>query len=127
MRQVTRRFAVALGLAVVALLALGAVPSALGSGPTHHLVVTETDDPGPAVDATNVSERRYPYLTEALVAPDGRSSGYRRGRFGLKEAFAHSPFDERDALVARNRSARAGNGAVRVVAGDRRYRVVVRR
>jgi hypothetical protein len=126
-RQVTRRVAVALGLVVVALLALGAVPSALGSGPTYHLVVTETDDPGPAVNATALSERRYPYLTAALDASDGRSPGYRRGRFGLKEAFAHSPFDERDALVARNRAAATDDGAVRVVVDGRRYRAEVRR
>lgn len=131
MRQITRRFAVALGLLVVALLALGAVPSALGTGEPYHLVVTETDASGPTVNVSDLSERRYPYLTGALAAPDGRSSGYRSGRFGLKESFAHSPFDEVSALVAQNPDARVetadGDRAVRVSADGERYRVEVRR
>jgi hypothetical protein len=130
-RQITRRVAVAIGLVVVALLALGAVPSALGTGATYHLVVTETDASGPAANVSDLSERRYPYLTEALAAPDGRSSGYRRGRFGLKEAFDHSPFDEVSALAAQNRDAQVetadGDRAVRVVTDGERYRVEVRR
>jgi hypothetical protein len=130
-RQITRRLAVALGLVVVALLALGAVPSALGSGPTYHLVVTETDDPAPAANVSDLSERRYPYLAEALAASDGRSSGYRRGRFGLKESFAHSPFDEVSALAAQNRDARVetadGTVVVRIRVDGERYRVEVRR
>jgi hypothetical protein len=130
-RQITRRLAVALGVVVVALLALGAVPSTLGSGEPYHLVVTETDASGPAANVSDLSERRYPYLTEALAAPDGRSSGYRRGRFGLKESFAHSPFDEVSALAAQNRDARvetaAGGRAVRVRVDGERYRVEVRR
>jgi hypothetical protein len=130
-RQITRRLAVALGLLVVALLALGAVPSALGTGEPYHLVVTETDASGPAVNVSDRSERRYPYLTGALAAPDGRSSGYRSGRFGLKESFDHSPFDEVSALVAQNPDARVetadGDRAVRVSADGERYRVEVRR
>ena len=131
MRQITRRVAAALGLLVVALLALGAVPSALGAGESYHLVVTETDASGPAANATDLSERRYPYLTEALASPDGRSSGYQRGRFGLKESFDHSPFDEVSALAAQNRDAVVettdGDRAVRVSVDDRHYRVAVRR
>jgi hypothetical protein len=130
-RQITRRVAAALGLLVVALLALGAVPSTLGAGESYHLVVTETDASGPAANATDLSERRYPYLTEALAAPDGRSSGYQRGRFGLKESFDHSPFDEVSALAAQNRDAvvetAAGDRAVRVSVDGRHYRVEVRR
>lgn len=131
MRQITRRVAVAIGLVVVALLALGAVPSALGTGPSYHLAVTETNASGPAANVSDLSERRYPYLTEALAAPDGRSSGYRRGRLGLKESFDHSPFDEVSALVAQNRDAVVetadGDRAVRVSVDGRRYRVEVRR
>jgi hypothetical protein len=130
-RQITRRVAAALGLLVVALLALGAVPSTLGAGESYHLVVTETDASGPAANATDLSERRYPYLTEALAAPDGRSSGYQRGRFGLKESFDHSPFDEVSALAAQNRDAvvetAAGDRAVRVSVDGRHYHVEVRR
>ncbi|MFB6168210.1 MAG: hypothetical protein ABEJ43_05115 [Haloferacaceae archaeon] len=131
MRRIIRRFAVALGLLVAGLLALGAAPAALGSGEPYHLVVSETDASGPAANVSGLSERRYPYLTEALAAPDGRSSGYRRGRFGLKESFTHSPFDEVAALAAQNRDAvvetTAGDRAVRVRVDGERYRVEVRR
>jgi len=128
-RRITRRFAVGLGLLVVALLALGAAPSALGSGEPYHLVVTEAESEGPAANASDRSERRYPYLTEALRAPDGRSSGYRTGRFGLKESFAHSPFDEVAALVARAPGAAVEERehAVRITVDGRRYRAEVRR
>jgi hypothetical protein len=97
-RQVTRRALAGLALVLVALLALGAVPSALGSGEPYYLVVEPTDASGDPVNASLLPERRYPYLFGALAASDGRSEPYRRGRFGLKESFAHSPFDEVDAL-----------------------------
>jgi len=90
---------------LVALLALGAVPSALGSGDPYYLVVEPTDGSDEAVNASLLSERRYPYLFGALAASDGRSEAYRRGRFGLKESFAHSPFDEVDALATQNPNA----------------------
>jgi hypothetical protein len=113
-RPVTRRALAGLALVVVALLALGAVPSALGSGDPYYLVVEPTDgsgEAGEAVNASLLSERRYPYLFDALVASDGRSEAYRRGRFGLKESFAHSPFDEVDALATQNPNAtRRGAG-----------------
>ena len=92
------------------------------------MTTTRPDDDVPAdapvVNMTDYSDRRYPYLTEALAADDGRSSGYQRGAFGLKESFAHSPFDEFDALVARNPDARSGDSVLVVVDGDY-YRVQV--
>jgi hypothetical protein len=123
-RTITRRFLLVVLAAGLALLALGALPSFLGSGDPYYLVATPTDDAGPAVNATLLPERRYPYLTTAL--DDGRSEPYRTGPFGLKEAFTHSPFDERDALVARNPDARS-DGTVLIEYEGRRYRVRVTR
>ena len=113
------------GLVVVAaaLLALGALPQFLASGDAYHLTATATESAGPAVNVTDLSDRRYPYLTAALDS--GRSPGYRRGPVGFKEAFTHSPFDEVDALAARDPTARVGDGAVLVVDDGERYRVEV--
>nr|WP_264475069.1 hypothetical protein [Salinirubrum litoreum] len=122
-----------LGLIVVLLLALGAVPSYLGSGDPYYLTVqpvatADTSDASPnetqAVNMTGYSERRYPYLTSALASDDGRSEGYQEGALGLKEAFSHSPFDEFDALVAQNPDARSDGSILVVVDGDY-YRVQV--
>ncbi|WP_435067435.1 hypothetical protein [Haloplanus sp. C73] len=124
MRPITRRALAGFAVVCLGLLALGALPSFLGAGEPYHLTATPTDADGPAVDATNLSERRYPYLTTAVET--GRSEPYRRGPVGLKEAFTHSPFDERDGLLARNPDARhAGGVLVRV--GDERYLVEVTR
>jgi hypothetical protein len=125
-RPITRRFLAGLVLVAVALLALGALPSYLGSGEAYHLTATPTDAEGPAVDATNLSERRYPYLTAALSSPANRSGPYRRGPVGLKESFTHSPFDEVSALAARNPAARLADGEVLVAHEGQRYRVAVR-
>jgi hypothetical protein len=123
-RRITR-LAVGGFLAVcLGLLALGALPSMLGSGDPYYLTATPTDAEGPAVNVTGLSERRYPYLAGALES--GRSEPYRTGPVGLKESFAHSPFDEREGLVARNPEARR-DGAVLVSRGGERYLVEVRR
>ncbi|GAB3325511.1 hypothetical protein EI982_10930 [Haloplanus rallus] len=124
MRPITRRAVVGFVFVVLALLALGALPSLLASGEPYYLTATPTDADGPAVDATNLSDRRYPYLTEAIDT--GRSAPYRRGPIGLKEAFSHSPFDERQGLIARNPDARR-DGGVLVVDGEDRYLVEVTR
>ena len=124
MRPITRRAVVGFVFVVLALLALGALPSLLASGEPYYLTATPTDADGPAVDATNLSDRRYPYLTEAIDT--GRSAPYRRGPIGLKEAFSHSPFDERQGLSARNPDARR-DGGVLVVDGEDRYLVEVTR
>ncbi len=98
MRPLMRNALLAVGLAVVLLLALGALPGYLGSGEYYYLEATETDDDGTAVDVEELSEQRYPYLTAALTADDGRSDGYQRAFGEFKDAFTHSPFDEFDSF-----------------------------
>ena len=98
MRRIMRNALLLTGFVVVALLAVGAVPSYLGSGEAYYLEATPTDEGGAAVNATAISERRFPYLTTAVTADDGRSAGYQRALGGYKTWFAHSPFDEFDAL-----------------------------
>ena len=108
MRPVTRNFLLAMALIVVLLLALGAVPSYLKSGDPYYLTATPESgtydvENGTAVDAGALSEQRYPYTTAALdnatATGAGHSEPYWRGPLGLKGAFTHSPFDERDALT----------------------------
>jgi hypothetical protein len=127
MRRVTRNVVVAILVVVAGLLALGAVPSYLRSGAPYY-VVAEPVEPGPSVNATNLSERRYPYVTGAVAAAasggDGRSEPYWEGPFGLKESFAHSPFDEFSALGQRNPDATA-DGAVFVSRNGTRYRAEI--
>lgn len=122
MRPITRRAILGFAVVCVCLLALGALPSLLGSGDAYYLTATPTEREGPAVNVTDLSERRYPYLTAAIET--GRSEPYRQGPLGLKESFAHSPFDEEDALFTRNPDARRGGGIV-VVDGDDRYLIEV--
>ncbi|SDZ95434.1 hypothetical protein SAMN04488065_1406 [Haloplanus vescus] len=124
MRPITRRVLVGFALVCLGLLALGALPSFLGTGDPYYLTATPTEADGPAVNATNLTERRYPYLTTAVET--GRSEPYRRGPVGLKEAFTHSPFDEHEGLVARNPDARRDDGVL-VQVDDQRYLVTVTR
>ena len=126
MRPVTRNLLVAIAVVTIALLALGALPSYLGSGDPYHLTVEPAEPDGPAVNATGLSERRYPYLSEAFASEDGRSGPYQRGPFGLKESFTHSPFDEVDALAAREPNATVGDG-VRIERDDETYLVAIDR
>jgi hypothetical protein len=119
MRRITRNAVVLLAVVVLALLALGALPSLLQSGDPYYLTadpVNETLSAGQnatgestaatattnasVVNGTALSERRYPYTTEALH--NGSVGPYYEGPWGLKEAFTHSPFDELSALEARN-------------------------
>lgn len=126
MRGITRNAILLIGVILVALLALGAVPSYLGSGDPYYLVVTETTDNGTAVDVSTVSERRYPYLTSAMASGDGRSDPYQTGPYGIKEHFTHTPFDEISALITRVPAAESTDGRVRIdVDGDRYYAAVV--
>ena len=126
MRPVTRNLLVAIGVVTLALLALGALPSYLGSGEPYHLTVEPAERDGPAVNATGLSERRYPYLTGAFASDEGRSMSYQRGPFGLKESFTHSPFDEVDALAARGPNATVGDG-VRIERDGETYLVAIDR
>ncbi|WP_439028596.1 hypothetical protein [Haloarchaeobius sp. DT45] len=95
-----------LGL-VVLLLALGSLPSLLQSGDPYYVTATEVDTDHAAVDAANLSERRYEYVFGAL--DDGRSAAYYEGPFGVKEAFTHSPFDEFSSLRTWNAEAVSGD------------------
>jgi hypothetical protein len=130
MRPITRNVVIAIVVVVAGLLALGAVPSYLRSGAPYY-VVAEPTDPGPSVNATDLSERRYPYLTGAVAAAErnggageGRSEPYWEGPFGVKESFAHSPFDEFDAVGQRSPEATA-DGAVFVSRNGTRYRAEI--
>jgi len=153
MRRVTRNFLLAMGLLFVLLLALGALPGYLRSGDPYSMTatpvgndtaanaaggagggtatpdgtVTAATDPS-AVDAANVSDRRYPYTTEALANATadsaGQSSRYYRGPVGFKGAFTHSPFDEYDSLVQQYPAAVDGD-AVRVSHDGTVYRLAV--
>jgi hypothetical protein len=102
MRPVARNLVVGLLVVVGLLLALGAVPSLLGSGDPYYVTATVADAPDGVtpVNASALSERRFPYTFAAVAAADGgtgRSDAYYRGPFGLKGSFTHSPFDERGA------------------------------
>ncbi|ELZ41595.1 hypothetical protein C463_12977 [Halorubrum californiense DSM 19288] len=99
MRRVTRNVVIAIALVVVALLALGALPSYLGSGDPYYLTVEPIETNDTAADVNNVSDRRYPYLIGAIASEDGRSDPYQTGPYGMKEWFTHTPFDEVDALT----------------------------
>lgn len=125
MRRNTRLLVVLLALIVLGLLALGALPSYLGTGDPYYLTATQTGETGPAVNATDLPEHRYPYLTEALAT--GRSEGYQTGRWGFKETFTHTPFDEINALATREPDARLGEQAVLVEYEGERYRIEVER
>jgi hypothetical protein len=96
MRQ---RYLLVLVGVVVVLLALGALPSLLQSGAPYTVTAEAVDDAPAAYDATNVSERRFPYVLEAIE--DGESAQYYEGPFGVKESFSHSPFDEFGAMETR--------------------------
>jgi len=122
MRRITRN-AVLLLLAVGALLlALGALPGLLRSGDPYYVTATPIEDaPDGTVNASTLSERRFPYATAAIA--NGESEAYYRGPTGFKEAFTHSPFDEFDALAVRGGAA---DGEVAYVTHDgQTYRLEV--
>lgn len=121
MRQ--RYLLLLLGL-VFALLALGALPSLLSSGEPYYVTATEVETDHAAVDVTNFSERRYPYLFAALE--DGRSGSYHEGPIGVKDAFTHSPFDEFGALETRSTEA-VDDGVAYVSRNGTVYRVELTR
>ena len=124
MRRVTRNLLIAIALIAVALLALGALPSYLGSGDPYYLTAEPIETNETAADVNNVSDRRYPYLTRAIASEDGRSEGYQTGPYGMKEWFTHTPFDEVDALTQQVPEAAIEDG-VRVRRDGRVYAVKV--
>ena len=125
MRRVTRGFLLLLVAVGALLLGLGALPSYLGSGDPYYVTATPVDGEGPAINVTDYSERRYPYLFGALESADGRSEPYRRGPYGLKEAVANSPFDEYGALREFAPANATTPDAVVVNYNGTRYRVSV--
>jgi hypothetical protein len=121
-RTITRNFLIGLGVVLVVLVALGALPSYLQSGDPYYVSATPVEERGPAVNGSALAEQRFPYTTAALES--GRSSPYWRGPIGLKESFTHTPFDEFAAF--RQREPRAVNGSVAYVAyNGSRYRVAI--
>ena len=122
MRTITRNFVLGLLAVVVVLLALGALPSLLRSGDPYYLTaaVVENGSAPATVNASALSERRFPYTTAALDS--GRSSAYYDGPLGIKGAFTHSPFDELSELEARNASA-VENRTAFVTRGNATYRL----
>ncbi|MCU4974432.1 hypothetical protein OB955_17045 [Halobacteria archaeon AArc-m2/3/4] len=98
-----RRYLLLLVVPVAVLLALGALPSLIGGGDVYYVTAAEIDleDGEPAhenvtetIPADNLSTNRFPYTMSALEADDGVSDSYEEGRFGFKESFTHTPFDE---------------------------------
>lgn len=124
MRRVTRNLLIAIALVIVALLALGALPSYLGSGDPYYMTAEPIETDEPAVDVNNASADRFPFLTSALASDEGRSDPYQTDTYGIKEAFTHTPFDEMEALARRLPEAATDEG-VRVRYEGSIYRVAV--
>jgi len=124
MRRITRNFVLALVAIVVLLLALGALPGLLATGDPYYIVAepvaNDSVDANATVNASGLSERRFPYTTAALDS--GRSDAYYDGPLGFKEAFTHSPFDEIDEFEARNPAA-VENRTAFVTSDNRTYRL----
>lgn len=125
MRALTRNVLLIIGLVIVVLLALGALPGYLGSGDPYHLTVEPVDTDQPAIDVSDVSERRFPFLISALTASDSRSIPYQTGSRGVKEQFTHTPFDEIDALGERKPETVQDDGVRIIYEGERYYVEVV--
>jgi len=129
MRRVTRNAVVLMLVLLVALLALGALPGLLKSGDPYYLTAESVNasdadtNVSAAVNGTALSERRFPYTTEALR--NGTADPYWRGPWGLKETFTHSPFDEVSALSGRNATAATDDGVL-VRDNGTLYRVAIR-
>mgnify|MGYP000315481657 FL=1 len=135
MRRVTRNAVLLILGVMVALLALGALPSLLASGDPYYVTAEPLGDAAnasgnetvsvnesAAVNGSALSERQYPYTTQALR--NGTSEPYRKGPWGFKESFTHSPFDERSTLSARNATAVSESGVL-VSYNGTFYRVAV--
>jgi hypothetical protein len=123
-RRAKRITLLAIGLSLLALLALGAVPQYVGGGETYYMSASEIDEERPAVDASEIDSQRYPYMSEALET--GTSEGYETGPGEVKEWFTHTPFDERGAVAERNPDAVEGD-TVYVERNGTLYRVEITR
>jgi hypothetical protein len=125
-RRVTRNTIFAIVVVIGLLLALGAVPSLLRSGEPYHVTAEQTTEQGPSVSLTALPASRYPFVSAAIA--DGRSEAYYEGPFGFKEGFAHSPFDEFDAITQRYGTAVGPDDRlIYVGTNESRYRVRIDR
>jgi len=148
MRAVTRNLLLGIGVVLVLLLALGALPSLLKSGDPYYVSATPietvngsnatvagehnaTVTTGPnatAVNASQLSTQTHPFTTRALddAGPNrtGYSEPYWKGPFGFKGAFTHSPSDELSSMRQRTPTAADGE-AVRLLDNGTLYRVGV--
>lgn len=125
MRQITRRVILGILAVIVLLLALGALPGYLKSGDPYYLTVTPAEDNQTAINVSDLPTDRYPYTMGALTnASANVSDPYWNGPVGIKGAFTHSPFDEREALQQRTDSAVDGD-AVYVRQNGTVYRLEV--
>lgn len=122
MRRAKRLALLAIGLSVLLLLALGALPQYLGGGETVVMTASEIEEDRPAVDADEIDEGRYPYMSGALET--GESEPYENDRFGIKEWFTHTPYDEVGAVEQLNGDA-VEDGAAYVERDGTLYRVEI--
>lgn len=139
MRRRTRNVILGVVGVLAILIGIVVVLTSIGTGDPYYVTAEQVDgtagedgsaaDETPAtVNGTALSDRRFPYVTEALSRvgtgddATGRSSPYRTGPIGLKEAFSHSPFDELDALRQRNPNATVGDD-VRLRRANATYRI----
>ncbi len=99
---------------LLALLALGALPSLLGGGEVYYVTATPVEgdvaEDGEAIPAENLSENRFPYTHQAIE--EGVSDSYEEGRFGIKESFTHTPSDEFGELRLREEESTDGEDVV---------------
>ncbi|MFB6175779.1 MAG: hypothetical protein ABEI99_01295, partial [Halobaculum sp.] len=108
------------------------LPSLLGTGDPYYLTVEPAASDGPAYNLTaeggdDLTRRRFEYFFSALASDSNRSKPYQRGRFGIKEAFTHSPFDELDSFRSFAPPNATDGDAVFVRFEGTRYRVAVSR
>lgn len=132
MRPITRKFAYGLGGLLLLLLALGAVPSLLGSGDPYYLTAEPVTVDGPAYNLTaeggeDITRQRFEYFFSALAADGNRSKSYQTGPLGVKESFSHSPFDEVDSFKSFAPENATSGDTVFVRFEGTRYRVAVSR
>ncbi|WP_435062131.1 hypothetical protein [Halobaculum sp. EA56] len=129
MRPVTRTFLAVVLAVLVGLLALGALPSYLGAGDPYYLTATPAEADGPAYTLNasegGIAEQRFRYFFSAVESEDGRSEAYRRGPYGLKEGFTHSPFDEVATFREFAPEGAVDGDAVFVRYNETRYRVTI--
>ncbi|WP_114576131.1 hypothetical protein [Saliphagus sp. LR7] len=113
--------------ALLALLALGALPSLLGGGEVYYVTATSVESEngnGEPIRVENLSENRFPYTHQAIE--EGISDAYEEGRFGIKESFTHTPSDEFGELRVREGAATPGDEeGVLVVENSSYYRLEI--